>query len=100
VRFDARESDQITNRRVESLHNTYLYCFNLSLAKRTHFRKRLCISDLFSDWAMKRALALKPRIVLMDDPTSALDPELVGDVLAVALDLNKSGITMIMPGHG
>ena len=46
-----------------------------------------------------RALALTPRILLFDEPTSSLDPELVGDVLRVMKDLATEGWTMIVVTH-
>ena len=46
-----------------------------------------------------RALALAPRILLFDEPTSSLDPELVGDVLRVMKDLATEGWTMIVVTH-
>jgi len=49
--------------------------------------------------AIARALAMNPEIMLFDEPTSSLDPELVGEVLAVMKDLAKSGMTMIVVTH-
>jgi len=49
--------------------------------------------------AIARALAMHPKIMLFDEPTSSLDPELVGDVLAVMRDLAASGMTMVVVTH-
>jgi len=49
--------------------------------------------------AIARALAMNPEIMLFDEPTSSLDPELVGEVLNVMKDLAKSGMTMIVVTH-
>ncbi|MGL5514757.1 MAG: amino acid ABC transporter ATP-binding protein [Sporomusa sp.] len=49
--------------------------------------------------AIARALAMEPVLLLMDEITSALDPELVGEVLEVVRDLAKSGMTMILVTH-
>ena len=49
--------------------------------------------------AIARAFALQPRLVLLDEVTSALDPELVGEVLAVLRDLARSGMTMLVVSH-
>jgi histidine transport system ATP-binding protein len=49
--------------------------------------------------AIARALAMHPDVVLFDDPTSALDPELVGEVLKVMQTLAEEGRTMIVVTH-
>lgn len=49
--------------------------------------------------AIIRALAMKPEIMLFDEVTSALDPELVGEVLDVLLQLKSEGMTMILATH-
>lgn len=49
--------------------------------------------------AIARALAMKPRLLLMDEVTSALDPQLVGEVLDVIGQLASDGMTMILATH-
>jgi polar amino acid transport system ATP-binding protein len=49
--------------------------------------------------ALARAFALDPQLVLLDEVTSALDPELVGEVLATIRTLAQSGMTMIVVSH-
>jgi ABC-type histidine transport system ATPase subunit len=49
--------------------------------------------------AIARALVTEPRVLLLDEVTSALDPELVGEVLAVLRRLAASGMTMLMVTH-
>jgi len=49
--------------------------------------------------AIARALAMEPRIMLFDEPTSSLDPEMVGEVLNVMKNLAESGVTMIVVTH-
>ncbi|CDM61008.1 ABC transporter related (plasmid) [Rhizobium favelukesii] len=49
--------------------------------------------------AIARALALKPKIMLFDEPTSSLDPELTGEVLNVMRDLAAEGMTMVVVSH-
>ncbi len=49
--------------------------------------------------AIARCLAMQPRLLLLDEVTSALDPELVGEVLAVIRDLASHGMTMLIVTH-
>jgi polar amino acid transport system ATP-binding protein len=49
--------------------------------------------------AIVRALATSPRALLLDEITSALDPELVGEVLAVVRELKAEGMTMVISTH-
>ena len=49
--------------------------------------------------AIARAFAAKPRAMLLDEVTSALDPELVGEVLAAVRDLKETGVTMLLATH-
>jgi polar amino acid transport system ATP-binding protein len=49
--------------------------------------------------AIARALAMEPTVMLFDEVTSALDPELVGEVVSVMRDLAESGMTMLVVTH-
>src|SRR6202048_4623106 len=49
--------------------------------------------------AIARSLAMQPRLMLFDEITSALDPELVGEVINVMRDLARDGMTMLVVTH-
>jgi len=49
--------------------------------------------------AILRALAMRPKLMLLDEVTSALDPELVGEVLALVRELAEGGMTMVVATH-
>jgi len=49
--------------------------------------------------AIARAIAMNPKLMLFDEVTSALDPELVNEVLNVIKDLARDGMTMLIVTH-
>ena len=49
--------------------------------------------------AIARALAMQPKVILFDEPTSSLDPELKDEVLSVMRELAEEGTTMIVVTH-
>jgi polar amino acid transport system ATP-binding protein len=49
--------------------------------------------------AIARALVNRPQLMLFDEVTSALDPELVGEVLALIRELKEDGMTMLLATH-
>jgi ABC-type histidine transport system ATPase subunit len=49
--------------------------------------------------AIARALAMQPKVMLFDEPTSSLDPELTDEVLSVMRELARAGTTMIVVTH-
>ena len=49
--------------------------------------------------AIARALAMKPEVMLFDEPTSALEPDMVGEVLELMRELARDGMTMVVVTH-
>ncbi|WAP67801.1 amino acid ABC transporter ATP-binding protein [Jiella pelagia] len=49
--------------------------------------------------AIARALCMRPKAMLFDEPTSSLDPEMIGEVLDVIADLSAEGMTMVCVTH-
>ena len=49
--------------------------------------------------AIARALAMQPKVMLFDEPTSSLDPEMIKEVLDVMVELAKEGMTMVVVTH-
>jgi len=49
--------------------------------------------------AIARSLAMNPEVMLLDEITSALDPELIGEVLDVVRELKREGMTMLLATH-
>ena len=68
------------------------------LDKRDEFPRRLSGGQQ-QRVAIARALAMDPKLMLFDEVTSALDPELVGEVLDIMTNLARSGMTMIVVTH-
>ena len=79
--------------------------------KATQYLKKVGLSDKADTYpaklsggqqqrvAIARALAMEPDIMLFDEVTSALDPEMISEVLDVMLDLAREGMTMVVVSH-
>jgi polar amino acid transport system ATP-binding protein len=66
--------------------------------RRTHYPSELSGGQQ-QRVAIARALVMKPKVLLFDEPTSSLDPELVGEVLNVMEELAQEGMTMVVVTH-
>jgi polar amino acid transport system ATP-binding protein len=71
----------------------------VGLADKAHQYPSRCSGGQQQRIAIARALALEPSVMLFDEPTSSLDPELGLEVLTVMRDLAKAGMTMIIVTH-
>ena len=69
------------------------------LAGREHDRPHELSGGQQQRVALARAFAARPRAMLLDEVTSALDPELVGEVLAAVRELKAEGVTMLIATH-
>ncbi len=71
----------------------------VSLADKIHVKPAQLSGGQQQRVAIARALAMDPKVMLFDEVTSALDPELVGEVLTVMKRLADEGMTMIVVTH-
>jgi len=71
----------------------------VGLADKAHQYPQRCSGGQQQRVAIARALALDPKVMLFDEPTSSLDPELGLEVLAVMRELADEGMTMIVVTH-
>jgi polar amino acid transport system ATP-binding protein len=71
----------------------------VGLSEKADSRPSRCSGGEQQRIAIARALALDPRVMLFDEPTSSLDPELGVEVLAVMRELARTGMTMIVVTH-
>ena len=71
----------------------------LGLGHRTHAYPDQCSGGQQQRVAIARSLAMGPEVMLLDEITSALDPELVGEVLDVVRELKREGMTMLLATH-
>ena len=75
------------------------YLQKVGMAPYIHARPRQISGGQKQRVAIARALAMNPEVLLFDDPTSALDPEMVGEVLSVMQTLAQEGMTMLVVTH-
>jgi polar amino acid transport system ATP-binding protein len=92
-----REALKQDRAETEKSASTLLERFGL-LDKRNEYPDRLSGGQQ-QRVAIVRALAMRPHLMLLDEVTSALDPELVAEVLAVIKELAREGMTMLIATH-
>lgn len=71
----------------------------VNLSERAHYYPDQLSGGQQQRVAIIRALAMEPEAVLLDEITSALDPELVAEVLSIVRDLARDGMTMLLATH-
>ena len=86
ARAEARENAMVLLRRIGLEHKAGDYPDRLSGGQQQRV-------------AIVRALAMDPRVLLLDEITSALDPELIAEVLDIVRELAKEGMTMLLATH-
>jgi polar amino acid transport system ATP-binding protein len=97
VTLGPRKARRVPRREAEADADVLLARFGLA-QKRNDFPDRLSGGQQ-QRAAIVRALAMQPELLLLDEVTSALDPELVGEVLDVIRELAASGMTMVIATH-
>jgi ABC-type polar amino acid transport system ATPase subunit len=85
--------------RDEAVERAHALLTKVGLAEKCDAHPRQLSGGQQQRVAIARALALQPRVVLFDEPTAALDAELVSEVLAVIRELATTDLTMIIVSH-
>ncbi|HEV2510939.1 amino acid ABC transporter ATP-binding protein [Bosea sp. (in: a-proteobacteria)] len=85
--------------RAEAVEIAMDYIAKVGLAEKRDARPDQLSGGQKQRVAIARALAMQPDALLLDEVTSALDPELVGEVLGVVRDLANQGMTMVIVTH-
>ena len=83
----------------EAKRNALVYLQKVGMAAYINARPDQISGGQKQRVAIARALAMEPEVLLFDEPTRALDPEMVGEVLNVMKQLAKEGMTMIVVTH-
>jgi polar amino acid transport system ATP-binding protein len=83
----------------QALEKAALLLTKVGLAEKTNVYPSQLSGGQQQRVAIARALAMEPKVMLFDEVTSALDPELVGEVLRVMKQLAKDGMTMFVVTH-
>jgi polar amino acid transport system ATP-binding protein len=86
-------------RRDEAKARAYVLLAQVGLEEKAHQHPHQLSGGQQQRVAIARALMMTPHVMLFDEVTSALDPELVGEVLVVMRDLARDGMTMLVVTH-
>ena len=85
--------------REDAVKNARLYLNKVGMSQYENAKPHQLSGGQKQRVAIARALAMEPEVLLFDEPTSSLDPEMVGEVLVVMRDLAETGLTMIVVTH-
>jgi polar amino acid transport system ATP-binding protein len=85
--------------RAESADRAYQLLSRIGLAEKAHEYPDRLSGGQQQRVAIVRALAMQPRVMLLDEVTSALDPELIAEVLTLVTQLAREGMTMLLATH-
>ena len=85
--------------REESVKNAMKYLEKVGMDAYVNAKPRQLSGGQKQRVAIARALAMDPEVILFDESTSALDPEMVGEVLSVMQKLAQEGLTMLVVTH-
>ena len=85
--------------KAEAEERAMRYLEKVGMAPYIHARPRQISGGQKQRVAIARALAMEPEVLLFDAPTSALDPQMVGEVLSVMRTLATEGLTMLVVTH-
>jgi len=85
--------------RAEAVEQARALLDRIGLAEKAYDYPDRCSGGQQQRVAIARALQMEPEVMLLDEITSALDPELVGEVLDVVRELKQQGMTMLLATH-
>jgi polar amino acid transport system ATP-binding protein len=86
-------------RRAEARERAQTLLARFGLSERANYMPDQLSGGQQQRVAIIRCMAMDPEVLLLDEVTSALDPELVGEVLEILKDLAQSGMTMLLATH-
>lgn len=86
-------------KRAEAEERTFHYLSRVKIRDQAHKYPSQLSGGQQQRVAIARALCMNPRVMLFDEPTSSLDPEMVKEVLDTMLDLAEEGMTMLVVTH-